>query len=835
MLRRVLGLLLVTAVVASCGGGTETSQGRTRNLSATCFSTSEERDDTLKVLTFSVSSLTEQLSAMRPLGELQQVADLAAKNLEVASSELTARQVAWATELQLVQATNGELTELNRLFIAKEQQFQIVVSMQDLKYAADDKLAARLSVETQLEVQSSKLQYAEATPLCAVPEDATASTLDEGTTTSAAESGGDASVTTLGDTSTTVADNTTTSVAESGGDASVTTLGDSSTTIETQTSTTNKTQKSTDENNEVANDLCNITRSAQPRLWPNHMVVGEKVWVGLPGCTVDDLKVAGLSQVWTSDQRQDGILVARAASYSLDGDVGWYVQFEAVKPGFADVGIILYALPDYEKLREFQVMVRVTAKGQSLCAGKVPNASFDQVTLRWTVEPTCSEADGVYLKVNSTRNGHVVNQTPQSGVPNASLVLDWLFRVEDSVSLVATHICKTGQGDGYEVCGETWRLDDARPAAPAPSKPSVNPCLDSASPTYNCGWALIDASGSVKAAVVCNFAKCGSGSYAGSPVVLQSRAEPSGAINLIWNDRLRYDSAKNRFYPDGIPGPWFTGGDEWSDIQASLQATALSPTTTTTLVPATSTSTTAPLAGTATSVDVTTTSQVPVTSTTMVSPDVQPDAASSKPSAVVTPLPAAALQREVGPASQGASQGVPIDETPLPIPVVDGATAMICDERCISDAKERAGASADASVEIEVAKEVWVPAEDALIPVNPSGTPLRVRVTPKSGDQVILGGEVVSASEASDRSLVTSVVSSSDGTVSDLAGNVIDSVDVVEAATTETSGIALWFAAILAMLALVIALFIAFLVKFFLKGRKSVAPTGDQADQDGRT
>jgi cell division protein FtsX len=68
-----------------------------------------------------------------------------------------------------------------------------------------------------------------------------------------------------------------------------------------------------------------------------------------------------------------------------------------------------------------------------------------------------------------------------------------------------------------------------------------------------------------------------------------------------------------------------------------------------------------------------------------------------------------------------------------------------------------------------------------------------------------------------------------------LAGNVIDSVDVVEAATTETSGIALWFAAILAMLALVVALFIAFLVKFFLKGRKSVAPTGDQVDRDGRT
>ena len=349
MLRRVLGLLLVTVVVASCGGGTETSQGRTRNLSATCFSTSEERDDTLKSLTFSVSSLTEQLSAMRPLGELQQVADLAAKNLEVASSELTARQVAWATELQLVQATNGELTELNRLFIAKEQQFQIVVSMQDLKNAADVKLDARLSVETQLEVQSSKLQYAEATPLCAVPEDASASTLE--------------------DTSTTVADNTTTSAAESGGDASVTTLGDTSTTIETQTSTTNKAQKSTDENNEVANDLCNTTLSAQPRLWPNHMVVGEKVWVGLPGCTFDDLKVAGLSQVWTSDQRQDGILVARAASYSLDGEVGWYVQFEAVKPGFADVGIRLYALPDYEKLREFQVMVRVTAKGQYLCAG----------------------------------------------------------------------------------------------------------------------------------------------------------------------------------------------------------------------------------------------------------------------------------------------------------------------------------------------------------------------------------------------------------------------------------------------------------------------------------
>jgi len=836
MLRRVLGLLLVTAVVASCGGGTETSQGRTRNLSATCFSTSQERDDTLKVLTFSVSSLTEQLSAMRPLGELQQVADLAAKNLEVASSELAARQVAFATKMQAtdtLSATSAELIELNRLFIAKEQQVQIVVSMQDLKNAADEALDTARRAETQYQEQVNRLQYAQATPLCAVPEDATASTLDEGTTTSAAESGGDASVTTLGDTSTTVADGTTTSVAESGGDTSVTTLGDGDTTF-TDVTTTSATQSAGA--SEASDNPC-LTES--PKLPPAQIEVGVEFFVGFPGCTHGIQQTSGVGATIEFDGR---FRIIRFLP-EFEGISGTYWQMSATETGpsqtfnlvvgrFGEVPAIL--LKRYDGV----VSVRQSSKSKAPCSGYTPQGEFDDGKV--SVASSCSDATGISLDYYA--KGSPVRTTDRVfGITRREDNVRFLFYAYPKITIVATHLC----GDDLAACGDELQLVSVQLPAPKASSASVNPCLDPANPKYNCGWAVVDTSGSVTSVIVCNFEVCGTGSFGGFDVVLQTRLSQSGTV-VGWAQG-KYEKSTNRFYPDGIPGRWFTGGDEVESIYASLESSSIPESSSTTVLPTASSTTVAPAttampsnAVTVTTQDVvsstTSTTVTPATTSTTVVVAVAPAADTRlEPTVVITPLPASALQREDESAGATNDESVSDVGTQLPIPVPDRATAMICDAQCVSDARSQAEADDDATVEIEVADGLWIPAENAIVPVAPDGTSLRFRVTPTTGSAVVLGGQVASASAVLERASEGLVTASSDGTIKDSMGNIVDIVPSVGSVETQQSGFSTVLAIILALLALITALFIAFLVKFFLKGRKSVAPTGDQVDQDGRT
>ena len=106
---------------------------------------------------------------------------------------------------------------------------------------------------------------------------------------------------------------------------------------------------------------------------------------------------------------------------------------------------------------------------------------------------------------------------------------------------------------------------------------SGNPCTDPSNPKYACGWAVVTDSGQVTNATVCTYEVCGSGFFGGQRTVLQTRQEVGG--NVAGYSSGVYDFATNRFYPFGVDGAWFTGGDTWEGIRASLQATDTTSTT----------------------------------------------------------------------------------------------------------------------------------------------------------------------------------------------------------------------------------------------------------------
>jgi len=157
---------------------------------------------------------------------------------------------------------------------------------------------------------------------------------------------------------------------------------------------------------------------------------------------------------------------------------------------------------------------------------------------------------------------------------------------------------------------------------------------------------------------------------------------------------------------------------------------------------------------------------------------------------------------------------------------------MICDAQCVADARSQGEADENAVVEIEVADGLWIPAENAIVPVIPDGVALKFRVTPTSGAAVILGGQVASASVVLEKASQSLVTTSSDGTVADSAGNIVGAVQNVGSVETQQSWFSTWLAFFLALAAILAALLIALLVKVFLKGRSGAVTNHDQSDRN---
>ena len=113
---------------------------------------------------------------------------------------------------------------------------------------------------------------------------------------------------------------------------------------------------------------------------------------------------------------------------------------------------------------------------------------------------------------------------------------------------------------------------------------AINPCLDPANPNYVCGWAALGVDNQVTNVIVCSFAVCGTGSFGGMRLVLQTQQQEGGNV-AGWNGGS-YDDKSATFSLPG--GGTLKSGDKLEE--------AVFPTTTTTSTSVVSSSTTSPTA-----------------------------------------------------------------------------------------------------------------------------------------------------------------------------------------------------------------------------------------------
>lgn len=765
-LRRSLALLFVAVVVASCaGGGDESSTGRVRNVQADCFATEAARTTAVTQIS---DELTVASSGLDALGD--------PNSLTFAYNENAARfdkaQAAFATKAEeldvAVENPLPDSTEIARLTgelnLAAVERSQANFAFLDAKA----KLAQLESAKARVAQATQEMARITAVPVCP-SDDASETTVvtDEASASDSADTTIDAATAT-----TVAADLPTTTVSPDQA-----TVGDAASTTVLSTTVPS------------SSDYSCVNSPAQPP--PSEVVIGELFYIGLQGC---DIALARPRE----DVRLYHDESCDTSTNSLNGIAGLYFGCRVGSAGLKVFEIRVEELPS-EKVLNFASFTVLAKEAGSVsdCKGLVPQASYDPATFTLSATSNCAATKKLVVSVWTAGPPTVMVANFLRSSPIEANIRN-LVDAYPSARLTVVHFCPNALP-----CGDLLELGPL-PTADEPASAgnsATNPCLDPANPQYRCGWADVDDDGSVVNIIVCSYEVCGSGSFGGRRVVLQTRQMSDGNVSGYFP--AYYDSARNRFYIDplgakGRDGRWFTGGDDWDAIKASLLAST----------PAAST-----------------------TSTTVAAAATQPEVASTEPNIVITPMPVSALTREDESGEANAGQGGTVDETPLPIPVSDRANIMVCDAQCMSDARESAEAGDDATVEIELSDGVWVPAENQTIPVNPSGAPLRLRVTPKSGPAVILGGEVAAASVVLERASEDLVTASSDGTITDATGNVVGVVQEVGSVETQQSGISTMLAIVLALAAAAIALFVAFLKKFFLKRRGSMTRSADDSDR----
>ena len=204
----------------------------------------------------------------------------------------------------------------------------------------------------------------------------------------------------------------------------------------------------------------------------------------------------------------------------------------------------------------------------------------------------CSYQGGVYLDSGFSQRWNTVNSPTSISCDYSGGFSNWNFTPGRTYYVRVEFSDRTGSVVGTssylmpEVTTSTSSSTSSTLSYAGTTSTSVssrsdnNPCTDPQNPNFACGWAGVDSSGRVGGVIVCTYSVCGSGSFGGRRYILQTQQEPDGNV-AGWGSGF-YDQTNNRFYPEGLDGPWFNGGDSWADIRSSLSATRTTTTTTTT-------------------------------------------------------------------------------------------------------------------------------------------------------------------------------------------------------------------------------------------------------------
>lgn len=99
---------------------------------------------------------------------------------------------------------------------------------------------------------------------------------------------------------------------------------------------------------------------------------------------------------------------------------------------------------------------------------------------------------------------------------------------------------------------------------------SSDPCSTQG---YACGWSILDDNNRVVSVIVCTYEVCGSGTFDGKRVAVQTRQSPSG--NVAGYNGATYDQATNTYTIDGVGT--LVGGAEVTEVSYYPTTTATYP------------------------------------------------------------------------------------------------------------------------------------------------------------------------------------------------------------------------------------------------------------------
>ena len=794
MIRRLTVVLALAAVVGACGVDGNSSTSRLRNTTS-CVASESERVALLAPISESITTATNQIAALPSFVVLRQNVEIAFLELESAQNDFTVVEV---TRTQTYADIKASVVGLSGEELQKKgkENAKIAADIDIRWWGAKDlverrakewrdagsRLQLQQAMTTLLATASTQRDTLLALPICVSQQPATEESVTEETVTEdtvVEDTAAEETVTEDTAVEDTAVEETVTEdtvVEDAAAEETVTedTAAEDTSTSSSQVSTTSK--------------KCRESVAALP---PEIMYIGEKYEMGMPDCVFED----GVSMGLVGTQGLGKMI-------SGGGSRGQTVYLEPDAVAERRWVAVYVRFPGESEDVSWGRFVEVQERKPDKCEGLAPTLSPLDDELRVTAVSTCADAIGIEISVWSDVGNWLLHGDDTESRTITKKLKPYLS-AHERVKVLTRHVCA---GEELKPCGLTTAEMFSAPMISSVN-PAVHPCLDPQRPGTLCMWAVLDddTRTQVKSSYMCSFENCGQGAHQGRPVALMAGPNADGSVTAYGGGGI-YESSTNRFYPWGKPGAWYTGGDSWVEIQKSLSATAPPPdaaapttivpsnesstttsSTTTTVAPSATTPTTtstttmtvAPSATTTTTTSTTTTTVAPsATTTTTAGTTSQP--ADTPTVSVVVPLPVSAMTPEPSPSAAqdttGNEPAVSIAQAtpePLPIAVVDGATTMICDQECLADARDLASADDDAKVEIELAPDVWMPADGLVVPLDSSGTKLRIRVTPTSGEPVIIGGEVASVSEQERRHESQTTIVSLDGTVTDGTGAVI--------------------------------------------------------------
>jgi len=381
--------LFATVLIASCGGaGDESSSGRLRNAATNCFPTLGDRISALGVATAAANAAEANLASKGDEQVLTTAFSTADTEYQAIRQQFMEADRS-KSEL-FIRHLNKEVPAIDFMEAAEEvnRLHPLLVQAHQKLQAAQQALDAYQSAKASADLARNQLTVADATPVCVVAE-ASATSVVETSVVAPEETATSVAL----ETSTTIDGSTETTLLAD--ENSATTIEVVPTTAVSDQATVEDASTTTAPSTTIANATSESCTDGTVLTPPAEVVVGEKFWVGLQGCTNEIQERTG--QVFHLGH--SAALNCPSSAVSLNGIDGIYFECSLTVAG-PETLIPWIAKPsESKKIKEFPfITVIARDPGGDVCRGQSPDGEIDMESRTVSVRYTCEKSTGLRIQ-----------------------------------------------------------------------------------------------------------------------------------------------------------------------------------------------------------------------------------------------------------------------------------------------------------------------------------------------------------------------------------------------------------------------------------------------------